>query len=310
MKTVIQHPSDSMADQTIPVATSVTPILTLTTSSWQADALSAESIAALEAGTVLYFPQLAFTLDAAEQCLLTPALRDPKARNISLGSDGHLKGALGDSATQAALTTMIGRFQQQSRDFIERSLPAYRLALRAAPTSYRPSQVESRTQSWRADDRRLHVDAFPSRPNYGERILRVFTNINPHGVPRVWRIGEPFETVAQRFVARAKPYADWQARALHALRVTKSRRSEYDHLMLQLHDGMKSDLQYQQQAQQLTMAFPPGSSWVCFSDQTSHAVMSGQFMLEQTLHLSPEAQYDRHASPLAILSRLTGRALI
>ena len=45
--------------------------------------------------------------------------------------------------------------------------------VRMAPTSYRPSQVETRAQSWRADDKRMHVDAFPSRPNYGERILRV-----------------------------------------------------------------------------------------------------------------------------------------
>ena len=72
---------------------------------------------------------------------------------------------------------------------------------------------------------------------------------------------------------------------------------------------MKSDLAYQQQAQQLTMAFPPGSSWICFSDQASHAVMSGQYMLEQTLHLSPQAQYNPAASPLAILQRLTGRSL-
>ena len=79
--------------------------------------------------------------------------------------------------------------------------------------------------------------------------------------------------------------------------------------MLQLHDGMKSDLAYQESAQQLTMAFPPGSSWICFSDQASHAVMSGQYMLEQTLHLSPLAQYNPSASPLAILERLTGRTL-
>ena len=65
-------------------------------------------------------------------------------------------------------------------------------------------QVSTRKQSVRADDRRLHVDAFPSRPNYGERILRVFTNVNPDGEPRVWRVGEPFEDVAPRFLPRAE----------------------------------------------------------------------------------------------------------
>ena len=277
---------------------------------WQADALTSIEIAALESGTVLFFPHLSFVLNAEEQRLLTPSVRDPKARNISLGSNGALKGAIGDAATLRALTAMVGRFQNQSRGLIERLLPQYVSALRSAPTSYRPMQVESRAQSWRADDRRLHVDSFVSRPNYGERILRVFTNVNPNGLPRVWRIGEPFDTVATRFLPRAKRYSSWQARVLHGLRVTKTLRSEYDHLMLQLHDGMKSDLAYQEQAQQITMAFPPGSSWICFSDQASHAVMSGQYMLEQTLHLSPQAQYDPAASPLSILQRLTGRTLI
>jgi hypothetical protein len=170
--------------------------------------------------------------------------------------------------------------------------------------------VETREQSWRADDRRLHVDAFPSRPNRGERLLRVFTNVNPEGVPRVWRVGEPFETVAQRFLPRVKPYSAWQAKALNALKVTKSLRSEYDHLMLQLHDSMKSDADYQQNAPQVTMPFPAGSTWVVFSDQASHAAMSGQYMMELTAQLPPSEQYDPQASPLAILSRLMGRELV
>ena len=91
--------------------------------------------------------------------------------------------------------------------------------------------------------------------------------------------------------------------------MTKSLRSEYDHLMLQLHDGMKSDMDFQRHSSQETVAFPAGSVWVCFSDQASHAVMSGQYMLEQTLHLPPGHAYDPSASPLAILTRLVGRPL-
>lgn len=267
-------------------------------------------IAALEAGKVLYFPRLRFELLAGEERLLDPALLAEGSRNISLDAAGRLKGAAGDAATQQATAAMVARFRSQARQLVDGLLPAYGPTLRMAPTSFRPAQVETRTQSWRADDKRLHVDAFPSRPNYGERILRVFTNLNPHGTPRVWRVGEPFEAVAARFLPRLKPYVRWQATALRALRVTKSLRSEYDHLMLQLHDAMKSDLDYQQNAPQQTVPFPPGSVWVCFSDQTSHAVMSGQFMAEQTLHLPVASQYNPAASPLAILSRLTGRTLV
>lgn len=279
-------------------------------SDWQAVQGSDAWRAGLEAGKVLFFPRLGFTLAPEERGFLRPDIRDPGARNISLNVDGSLKGAVGDATTQAQLAAMIGRFRQQALGLIGALLPHYVPALRLAPTSFRPMQVESRQQSWRADDRRLHVDAFPSRPNYGERILRVFANVNPDGAPRVWRVGEPFETVARQFLPKTKPYSVWQAKALRALRVTKSLRSEYDHLMLQLHDGMKRDMAYQQNSPQETVPFPAGSVWVCFSDQTSHAVMSGQYMLEQTLHLPAAHAYDKAASPLAILQRLTGRPLV
>jgi hypothetical protein len=268
------------------------------------------SIAALEAGKVLYFPALGFAQQPAETCLFTPGIRDPNSRNISLDGAGRLKGAQGDAPTQAALAAMMLRFRAQSQALLDELFPLYTQSLTCGAASFRPALVETRTQSRRADDRLLHVDAFPSRPNRGERLLRVFTNVNPHGVERVWRVGEPFEQVARRFLPRIRRYSPWRARGLKAIGVTKSLRSEYDHLMLQLHDAMKSDPQYQQDAPQVRFAFPPGSTWVCFSDQTPHAAMSGQYLLEQTMLLPPGRQYDTAASPLAILSRLTGRPLV
>jgi hypothetical protein len=267
-------------------------------------------IAALEAGKVLYFPNFGFQAKADEKRLFTPDIRDPKSRNISLAPSGELKGAAGDEAAQAALAGMIGRFRDQAEALLTGLVPRYNEHLRRGAVSFRPSVVETRVQSWRADDRRLHVDAFPSRPNRGERLLRVFTNANLEGVPRVWRVGEPFEDVAKRFLPRVKPYSAWQAKALNMLGVTKSLRSEYDHLMLQLHDAMKSDSDYQQDAPQVTFGFPPGCAWVVFSDQASHAAMSGQYMLELTMQLDPGKQYDPQASPLAILQRMTGRQLV
>jgi hypothetical protein len=270
-------------------------------------------IAALEAGKVLYFPnfgQHGFAPQKEELALFREDIRDPKSRNISLDSGSKLKGVAGDEATQALMAGMIGRFRAEAEALLGNLVPRYGEHLRRGATSFRPSVVENRVQSWRADDRRMHVDAFPSRPNRGERLLRVFTNVNLEGAPRVWRVGEPFEDVARRFLPRVKTYLPWQAKVLNALGVTKSLRSEYDHLMLQLHDAMKSDLDYQKNAPQVTFGFPPGSAWVCFSDQTSHAVMAGQYMMEHTLQLSPMQQYDKEASPLAILTRLQGHALV
>ncbi len=264
----------------------------------------------VEAGKVLYFPNLPFELLAAEQVLLRPDLRAARSRNISLGPDGRLKGAAGDLQQQAALTEMLLRFRGQAEQLVHTLFPRYQAALRMGNCSFRPAEVEGRQQSLRANDRLLHVDAFPSRPNRGERILRVFSNINPVGAPRVWRLGEPFDVLARRFLPQARPYSAWQARWLHKLGITKSLRSEYDHLMLELHDSMKSDPHYQQRGQQLSMAFPPGSTWVCFSDQTAHAAMSGQYMLEQTLHLPAQSQGNPDTSPLAILTRIKGHALV
>jgi hypothetical protein len=270
-------------------------------------------IAALEAGKVLYFPnfgQHGFAPQKEELALFREDIRDPKIRNISLDASGSLRGVIGDEAIQALAAGMIGRFRAQAESLLGKLAPRYSEHLRRGSVSFRPSKVETRVQSWRADDRRMHVDAFPSRPNRGERLLRVFTNVNLEGQPRVWRVGEPFEDVAKHFLPRVKQYVPWQAKALNLLHVTKSLRSEYDHLMLQLHDAMKADLDYQKNAPQVTFNFPPGCAWVCFSDQTSHAVMSGQYMMEYTSQLSPMQQYDKESSPLAILTRLQGHALV
>lgn len=266
--------------------------------------------AALEAGKVLYFPSLAFEPLTQEFMLFTPGIRAPKSRNISLDPNDKLKGATGEPDTVLALAAMMARFRQQADGLLALLFPAYAGKLKRGPVSFRPAQVENRVQSWRADDRRLHIDAFPSRPNRGERLLRVFANVNPEGVPRVWRVGQPFEQVAERFLPRLPRYSPMKAKALQLLRVTKSLRSEYDHLMLQLHDAMKSDPDYQENAPQQRIDFPAGSTWVCFSDQTSHAAMSGQYLLELTVQLAPSEQVDVESSPLAILSRMTGKVLV
>jgi hypothetical protein len=284
-------------------------VLTLDLKSWSVTSPENRWIAALESGKVLFFPRLAFSLSRQEQSLLRPELLDASARNISLDAQGRLKGVAGNDAVQAAIKGMMARFAADARSLVESAFPAYAPHLRAAPTSLRPTQVSIRRQSVRADDRRLHVDAFPSRPNRGERILRVFANVNPQGEARIWRVGEPFADAAKRFLPRAKKYSPWQAKVLHTLGITKSLRSEYDHLMLQLHDAMKADEAYQRDAPQVKVAFPPGSCWVCFSDQTLHAAMSGQHMLEQTFHLPVANQYNPGASPLAILGRLAGHPL-
>lgn len=268
-------------------------------------------VAAVEAGQVLAFPAFPFGLAPAELRLLDPVIADPRRKNISLDpADDTLRGVRGDAAVQAVAHTLIARYFHAARDLMQRLFPEYTDALRAAPTSLRLFDVATRRTSWRKDDSRLHVDAFPSRPLCGERILRMFLNVNPACVARTWRVGEPFEAVARRFLPGIRRPWPGEVVLLAALGVTRRCRSRYDHCMLGLHDAMKADLGYQRTCDQRTVEFPPGTAWVCFSDQVSHAAMSGQFMLEQPFFLPVAAMVHREQAPLAVLERLAGRTLV
>lgn len=281
--------------------------------SWGNDTLSSEGglESTLEAGRVLYFPKLNFNLSETETRFLDPVWSDGKSKNISYrGADVPLQGASGSEADIQTLKDMIARFSQQAETLVDALFPRYQGHLRQGFTSYRPAHVETRVTSWRKDDTRLHVDSFPSNPTGGLRLLRVFTNINPNGAPRTWRVGEPFKDYAERFAPKARSMWPGQAWAMDLLGLTKSKRTRYDHLMGQLHDLGKFDLDYQENAPQLTLDIPPGATWVVFSDQVLHAVMSGQFMLEQTFYLKPEHLKDPSNGPLSILEQLTGHPLL
>ncbi len=265
------------------------------------------AVRALEDGGVLVLPHVNVALLPGEDRFLSPSWSDGRAKNISL--DGAaLKGARGAPADLAALAALIGRFAADASALVTTLFPRYAPYVKRARTSYRPQPAVGRDVSWRKDDSRLHVDAFPSRPTHGERILRVFSNLNP-AADRVWRVGEPFEAMARTLLPGVSRPLPGSAAALALLHVTKGPRSEYDHLMLGLHDRAKADLAYQRDCAQQVVRFAPGTTWLCFSDQVMHAAVSGQYMLEQTIHLPVSALYDATSSPLAILRRITGRPL-
>ncbi len=289
----------------------MTTIVSLDLTQWQVPHESAaqqDTICALERGDVLLLPHLAFELTAEERRFLSPAWSDAREKNISLEA-GILKGARGEAKDLDQLARMIGRFAACAGDLVAALFPRYAPYVKRARTSFRPQPATGRALSWRKDDSRLHIDAFPSRPNHGERILRVFANVNP-AADRVWRVGDSFAPMAQTFVPRLRRQLPGTPALLALLRVTKGVRSEYDHLMLGLHDSAKADREYQTSCPQQTVRFPPGSTWVCFTDQVMHAAVSGQHMLEQTIHLPVTALYDPESSPLAILQRICGRRLL
>jgi len=264
---------------------------------------------ALETGKVLFAPRLPFALSELEHRFLTPACLDGKSKNISYRpASGVLNGAAA-SLDREALIGMLRRYYEHASVLVDGLCPEYHGKWSAGFTSFRPAEIAGRTTSWRKDDTRLHVDAFPSRPLQGLRIVRVFSNVNP-SQPRMWRVGEPFEQVAKTFLPKIGGAFPGSAWLLHALRVTKTRRTPYDHLMLGIHDGMKADEAYQRGCAQESLAIPPGATWACFTDSVSHAAMSGQFAFEQTFYLPVEAMHDASRSPLRVLERMTGKRLV
>jgi hypothetical protein len=279
-------------------------------SGW-AEGSTHEVEAVVESGHVLSFPHLPFVFDDAERRFLDPRWADVKAKNVSVRwPAGELRGAAGEAADLEALNRMVVRYAGQSESLALRLFPHYRGKLRRGNTSFRPTDVAGRVRSWRQDDTRMHVDAFPSNPMQGTRLLRVFCNVNPSGRAREWRVGEPFEAHARRFlpsIGKPMPGSAW---LLETLGITKRRRTGYDHLMLYLHDRAKADLEFQRTSPQQRVDFAPGTTWVCFSDQVLHGAMGGQHMMEQTFYLDAADLAYPASAPLAVLERLTGRRLL
>ncbi len=264
---------------------------------------------ALETGKLLYAPRLPFELSTAERRFLSPDCLEAKSKNVSFRPhSGVLRGTRCEGAERNELLGMLQRYYTRASDLLKALCPGYSEHLTPGFTSFRPAEIAGRATSWRHDDTRLHVDAFPSRPMQGVRILRVFTNANPQ-MPRVWRVGEMFEQAAVNFLPGIKPPRPGTASLLYWLRIVKGRRTEYDHYMLGIHDGMKANDRYQSQVAQAQISIPPGTTWACFTDSVSHAAMSGQFAFEQTFYLPVDAMKNSERSPLRVLERLVGHTL-
>jgi len=269
----------------------------------------AKAADAMETGKMLYAPQLPFELSAAERQFLSPDCLDGKSKSVSFRPEsGVLKGTRCQGSARDELRGMLQRYYTRASELLKALCPGYSDHLTAGFTSFRPAEITGRATSWRHDDTRLHVDAFPSRPMQGLRILRVFTNVNPQ-MPRIWRVGEEFQKAAANFLPGIRPPLPGSSWLLHSLQIVKGKRTEYDHFMLGIHDRMKADQGYQSQIPQTQLAIPPGATWACFTDSVSHAAMSGQFAFEQTFYLPVGAMKDPERSPLRVLERLAGRRL-
>jgi hypothetical protein len=285
------------------------PLLALDADDWNGP-WPDDACDSLEHGAVVCFPRLRFELTQGELTLVAGGLSVRQGKNISRDPDtGRLSGVAPGIAEERTIGGIMARFAGLARGLVLGIAPSYGPALKSGRTSFRPVEIAGRPcADWRSDDTRLHTDAFPATPTGGDRILRVFANVDPDGRQRIWRIGESFETIAAAYLPRISPPLPGSARLLHAIGKTRTQRSPYDHYMLRLHDMAKADQAYQTGSPQQEIAFGPGV-WMIFSDQVPHAAMAGRNALECTFYLPPDAQRHPELSPLKVLERLTGRRL-
>lgn len=276
----------------------------------------ARALDAIERGAVVAFPKLRFDIGESERRFLTGPPSIGKSRTISFDfATGRIHGSRLGGDDLCDLAAILTRFDRAACQLIGELFPRYRRYMIVGRASFRSIDIETgatlrRRLDHRSADRRLHVDAFATRPSGGLRILRIFSNVNPESRPWVWRIGEPFPSFAARLLPGVRRMMPGEAWLLEALHVTRGRRTEYDHLMLALHDRPQKDGHPQTRAQSATLSFKANTTWVAFTDQVPHADLTGQHVLEQTFLVNPAGLRAPERAPLAVLEGLTGRALV
>ena len=271
----------------------------------------------LESGNILFFPQtpLTIAIDDREFLLNQKQTRAAYHKNIAYRpSEGRLTGLDKSSDADAnQLRAILRNYSERTAEFVTQLLPPYAERWRRDFASFRPVEERGRLARTRARNDLPHVDAFPTRPTNGGRILRIFTNLNPTR-NRVWITSEPFDVLAARFAQQIgfpRPQSDGLLSAiLRAVDWPGINRSAYDKFMHRFHNFLKENERFQTECPKQRWEFPPNSSWLVFTDMVSHAVLEGQFALEQTFIVSREAMLRPEQAPVSILEKLASHSMV
>jgi hypothetical protein len=227
----------------------------------------------------------------------------------------RLTGYLHRSSDQRSrLRTILAGFSQRTIDWLARLLPFYARHWRLDRVSYCPVEEATRRLRLRARNDLLHVDAFPTRPSNGCRILRVFINLSLTE-SCVWLTSDTFPRLLQRFAFRA----GLPMRGLSLTRVWqqvrdlprilgrgRNPRSEYDAFMLRLHNVLKENEPFQESSPRRLWTFPPESAWLCMTDTLSHAALRGRHVLDHSFFIAPGSLLLPEESPAEYLARACG----
>jgi 3-deoxy-D-manno-oct-2-ulosonic acid (Kdo) hydroxylase len=276
----------------------------------------------LEQGRILFFREPPFRFPSADrEFLIKQQWADLRLhKNVSYRpSEDALRGISGDKEKVERIHSILREYTGQVVEFARNFLSPYAGLWTLDFASFRPIEEENRDLPLHKRNDLLHVDAFPSRPTRGGRILRIFTNLNPEK-PRVWNTtAEAFDALARGYAERAglrkiaagEGFLSRAVRDLSAqLGVTAPGRTPYDTFMLRFHDYLKENAEFQANCPKTRWEFPPFATWLVFTDGVAHAVLSGRFAMEQTFLIPSSALVAPQFAPYKILERLAGRPLI
>ncbi|PYX34611.1 MAG: hypothetical protein DMG80_01405 [Acidobacteria bacterium] len=273
----------------------------------------------LEKGQVLFFqlPPFALPQDDIDFLVSLKPADSRLHKNISYRPEQDLLRGFSDSASEPRVHDIMRRYAAAVRNFVSLFLVPYAGKFQMDYASFRPLEEEGRDLPLHKRNDLLHVDAFPSRPTRGGRILRIFTNVNP-STDRAWVVGERFQELASRFAEPAglKRFAEasgalrgWK-RGLGTLGLPVADNAPYDKFMLHFHDWLKENNSFQNAKNgKERLDFPPMSTWLVFTDCVPHAALSGQFAMEQTFIIPVEALVAPEVSPIRVLEKMAGKAL-
>ena|SRR5437762_5564666 len=282
--------------------------------------LGGEFYGRLEAGDVLYFERSPIELPREDTEFLLSQRQAGSSyyKNIAYRPAEDRVTGLDPGGDGERMRRILKSYCDQTAGLLSKLLARYSNGWRVDFTSFRPFEEAGRALALHARNDLLHVDAFPTRPTDGDRILRFFTNLNP-ARPRVWMTAEAFPGLAGRYAEeggivrlarqRAGPAGRVTAKFARALGLRQFTASPYDAAMHRFHNFLKENTEFQEKAKKARTEFPPGSSWIVFTDMLSHAVLSGQFALEQTFIIPYRAQQRPELAPVKILEKLAGRPL-
>jgi hypothetical protein len=278
----------------------------------QREPISRSLCMALERGDIVYFQRTPIALGAADLAFLRAQRQSGASyhKNIAYRpTEGRLTGYAGEDSER--MRSVMMRFSDAALAALRQFLSPYRFDIDFA--SFRPLEEQNRPAKLHARNDLLHVDSFPTRPTHGRRILRFFVNIHP-AMDRVWKTGPPFPELARRYAqssglldkARRKTLWTQLASAGGAFGLTV--RPAYDRFMLAFHHWLKANSTFQNDPTNNQWQFPPMSSWMAFTDTVSHAVLSGQYALEQTVLVKRESLVQPDIAPVTVVEQLIAAA--